>query len=120
MKWNEIVPVLTSIGVIILVAVLQRQSRAVAAVTATMPVNVVLALWIVYAAADGEQQVVAQFVQGMVVGIIPTVAFLLAAWLAARAGLKIVPIIAISYATWATMLALVLLLRRVIDGRIGG
>jgi len=37
MKRNEIIPVVISALVIVLVAVLQNQSRLVAAVTATMP-----------------------------------------------------------------------------------
>jgi len=49
MKWQEILPV------IILVAVLQRQSKLVAAVTATMPVTIPLALRIVYSSSQGEK-----------------------------------------------------------------
>jgi len=50
--------------------VLQRQSKVLAAITATMPLNVALGLWIVSAASDGDQQAVAQFTGGMLVSIV--------------------------------------------------
>lgn len=44
-----------SIVVTILVAVLEKQSKLAAAITATMPLIIDLAFWIVYASADGER-----------------------------------------------------------------
>lgn len=114
MKSQEILPVLISITVIILVAYFQKQSKLLAAVTATMPLNVVLSLWIVSASSQGEKVEVEKFTQGLLMGIVPTVAFLLAVWLAARAGLKLAPMIALGYLTWGVVLAALIGLRRMV------
>lgn len=111
-KWNDVLPVVLSVAVIVLVAVVEKQSKTIAAVTATMPLTIPLALWIVYASNEGNPQVVEAFTRSMVLGIIPTLAFAVAVWLAARAGLRLVPILLVGYGTWAGVLLLLLGLRR--------
>jgi hypothetical protein len=112
MKWQQHLPVLFSIGIIIAVAVLQRQSKVVAAIAATMPLNIPLALWIVYASAEGDRQAMADFSLGLLLGGVPTFAFLIAAWLAARAGLKLGLLLLVSYAVWGLVLLALLGVRR--------
>ena len=114
MKWHEIVPVITSVVVLILVALLEKQSKLFAAVTATMPLTMPLALWIVYSTNQGERAAVEKFTGGLIVGIIPTVAFAVAVWLASRAGMKLAPILTIGYAVWGVVLLTMLGLRRVL------
>lgn len=114
MRSQDILPVLISIIIIILVAVIEKQSKLAAAVTATMPIGATLALWIVYAANQGDRDTMKQFSVGLMIGIIPTIAFLIAAWFSARAGLKLVPMLLVGYLVWGVVLGLVLLLRRVI------
>lgn len=111
MKWQDIIPIIISILVIIVVAVVQKYSKLAAAVTATMPLTAPLALWIVYSLNDGEREATAQFAESMVIGVIPTVGFLIAIWLAARAGVKLVPMIGIGYGVWTAVLLLTLLLK---------
>jgi len=111
-KSQNILPVLLSIVVIILVAILQRHSKLVAAITATMPLSAPLALWIVYASADGDRATVAQFSRGLLIGLVPTIGFIFAVWLAARAGLKLVPLLLIGYGVWGMVLAVVVVIRR--------
>ncbi len=101
MKTQDLLPVILSIIIIILVAVLEKQSKFFAAITATMPVTAALALWIVYSSSGGEKEAVTSFSLGMVLGFLPTLAFAVALWLAARAGLKLVPMIATGYGVWA-------------------
>ena len=86
MKWQDVLPVLLSIIVIIAVAVLEKQSKFIAAITATMPLTAALALWIVYTSSEGERDSMTEFSRGLVMGILPTIAFAIAAWLALRAG----------------------------------
>lgn len=112
LRWNDFVPVLVSITVIILVAVLQRYSKPVAAVTATMPLTIPLALWIVYSSTNGDPASVESFTRGMVVGIIPTMAFAVALWLGARAGIKLGGLIGLGYSSWLVTLVVVLGIRR--------
>lgn len=115
MKWQDILPVVISIIVIILVAVLEKQSKMIAAITATMPLTVALALWIVYASVGGEQQAVSQFTTGLLLGIIPTVCFLVTVWFASRAGLKLIPLLLVGYAVWGIGAVLIYKLRDLIQ-----
>lgn len=114
MKIQNILPVVVSIAIIILVAVIEKQSKFVAAITAVMPIAAPLSLWIVYAANDGDRQVMVDFSQGMLIGILPSLGFLLAVWLASRAGLKLIPMILVGYSVWGVGIGLTLLLRRLI------
>lgn len=111
-KWNDLVPVVISVIVILLVAVMERYSKLLAAVTATMPLTIPLALWIVYTASNGDSVSVERFARGMVVGIIPTLAFAVAVWLGARAGIKLAPMLALGYAVWGLVLLVILALQR--------
>ena len=85
MKSQDIVPVLLSILVIILVAILEKQSKLFAAITATMPLTASLALWIVDTSNAGEKTPVIQFSLSLLLGLLPSLAFLVIVWLGARA-----------------------------------
>jgi hypothetical protein len=113
-KWNDVIPVVVSVLVIILVAVLEKQSKLVAAVTATMPLGIPLALWIVYSSSRGEPALVESFTRSMAIGILPTVTFAVAIWLAARAGLKLMPILGVGYLAWAASLGVLLGVQRLL------
>jgi hypothetical protein len=113
LKTQDILPVLLSIVVIILVAVLEKQSKFAAAITATMPIGATLAIWIVYSANSGDQETMQDFSVGLLMGIIPSIGFLFAAWFAFRAGLKLMPMLLVGYAVWGTLLGLIILLRRI-------
>ncbi|MGB7093681.1 MAG: hypothetical protein WBD62_03430 [Anaerolineales bacterium] len=97
MKTQDILPVLLSILVVILVAVLEKQSKFAAAITATMPIGATLAIWIVYSANSGDQQTMKDFSVGLLMGIVPTIGFLIAILASSRAGLKIVPMLLVEY-----------------------
>ncbi len=112
MKTQDVLPVLISVVVIVLVAVLEKQSKFVAAVTATMPIGATLALWIVYSANNGDQETMEQFGQGLLVSVLPSIGFLVATWLASRAGLSLLPLLLVGYATWGLGLGLILILRK--------
>ena len=115
MKSQTIFPVILSIIVIILVAILERHNRWVAAITATMPLGAPLALWIVYASARGETQAVSEFSFNMFLGVLPTVGFLLFAWFAARAGWRLGPIILSGYSAWGVGLLILTTVKRLIS-----
>ena len=112
MKVQNVLPVVVSLCVIILVAILQKQSKLIAAITATMPLTVALSYWIVYASAEGEQEAVTQFSKGLLLGIIPTISFLITLWLASRSGLKLMPALLVAYAVWGIGAAALIFLRR--------
>ncbi len=112
MKVQEWLPVVLSVLIIVMVAVLEKQSKAVAAVTATMPLTIPLAIWIVHASSKGERGEVTGFTLYLFLGILPTVAFVLAAWLAARSGAKLGGIILAGYATWGAAVGVLFTARR--------
>ena len=101
MQREEVLSLLLSFLVLVGVALLQRYSRLLAALTATMPLSAPLALWIVYVSNQGRPEPVQEFALGMFLGLFPTLAFLLVAYLTARAGWRLVPILLASYAVWA-------------------
>jgi hypothetical protein len=111
MKSQDIVPVVLSVVVIILVAVLEKQSKLFAAFTATMPLGIPLALWIVYSSNAGDKQVVSQFSLSLLLSFIPTLAFVVTIWFAARAGMKLGPMIITGYSVWGVGALVLYLLR---------
>ena len=111
MKSQDILPVVLSIVVIVLVAVLEKQSKLFAALVAVMPLGAPLALWIVSSSNAGEKTAVSQFSLSLLLGLLPTFAFLVAVWLAARAGMKLVPMILTGYGVWAIGAIILYLLR---------
>jgi hypothetical protein len=111
MKLQDVLPVILSIIVIILVAVLEKQSKLFAAISATMPLAAPLALWIVYSSSGGDNAAVTSFTKSMFLGFLPTLAFIVAVWLAARAGMKLVPMILTGYGVWALGAGILYLLR---------
>jgi hypothetical protein len=117
MKSQDILPVLLSIVVIILVAIIEKQSKLFAALTATMPLAAPLALWIVYSSNSGDKAAVSQFSLSLMLGILPTLAFLVTVWLAARSGMKLMPMILTGYGVWAAGATLLYLLRNTLGIR---
>jgi hypothetical protein len=111
-KSQTLIPVILSILIIILVAILERHSRWIAAITATMPLGIPLALWIVYASVQGETSAVTDFSFNMFLGVLPTLGFLIVAWVAARAGWRLGPIIISGYAAWGAGLLLLVTIKR--------
>jgi hypothetical protein len=114
MAWQRIVPVVASVAIIILIAVLREYSKTLAAITATMPVTAPLSLWIVYAAEGGNRTSMTTFTGSMVLGILSTVLFLVATWLSARAGWSLIPIIVAGYVAWGLGLAIMFGLRHLL------
>ncbi|MGD2162487.1 MAG: hypothetical protein PVI81_01765 [Anaerolineales bacterium] len=115
MKTNDVVPVLISILVIILVAIVEKQSKLLAAVTATMPLTAPLALWIVYSSVGGDQAQMELFSRSLVLGILPTFAFLITVWLTSRAGMPFLATVAIGYGVWGFGFLLLLALKNVLN-----
>jgi hypothetical protein len=112
LKLQDVLPVVLSVLIIVLVAVFEKQSKLFAAITATMPLTIPLALWIVFSSSGGEKTAVTQFTQSLALSLLPTLAFAVTIWLAARSGMKLVPILVSGYAVWGLGTGLLVLLRR--------
>ena len=109
--WGRVAPVILSILIILLVAILREHSRTLAAIVATMPINIPQALWIV-ASGDGGSSGLPAFTQSLFINIWPTIVFLLVAWLAARAGWGLLAVVIAGYIGWGVSLGIVLLVRQ--------
>jgi hypothetical protein len=48
----------------------------------------------------------------MLITMVPTIGFVVTVWLAARAGMKLAPMLLVGYGVWGIILALVVTLRR--------
>lgn len=111
MKLETVLPLIVSIVILIAIALLKEHSRLVAAITAFMPVNLSLGMWIVAANAQDEHQALVEFTQGLGFGGVPTLIFLLVVIWGARAGLRLGPLLLAGFAGWAVGLGIMLLAR---------
>jgi hypothetical protein len=84
MSRDRVIPVLVSVAVIVLVAVVQERSRHLAAILASMPLTAPLAIWIVHSATGGDHRETAGFTWSMLAGFLAGVAFIVACWLGLR------------------------------------
>ena len=112
--WQKVRPVLTSLVIIIRIAILKEYSRTVAAIAATIPLKVPLALWIIDAAEEGEQAAMVDFSGSMLLTIGPTVLFVAVSWLLLRAGWDLLPVIGGGYVAWALALGTIFLTRHLL------
>lgn len=103
---QRVLPVLISVAIIVAIAILRERSETAAALTATMPINVTLAMWIVYSAEPTDRAGFNHFIGTLFTSIWPTVVFLLVVWLAARAGWRVLPVILAGYLSWTTTVLL--------------
>jgi hypothetical protein len=76
-----------------------------------MPLAAPLALWIVYSSNAGDKAAVSQFSLSLLLGLLPTIGFLITVWLAARSGMKLLPMILTGYSVWALGAAILYTLR---------
>jgi mannose/fructose/N-acetylgalactosamine-specific phosphotransferase system component IID len=109
-EWSRVIPVIVSIIIIILVAILRQYSKMFAAIAATMPINIPLGMWIIYA-GDDKQTALADFSEAVMINILPTLAFIVTAWLMAKAGHALLPTILVGYLVWGVCLGAVLIIR---------
>ncbi len=111
---NRVTPVIISIILIIVLAILSDYSKTLAAITTTMPTKIPLAIWVIWAAEHGNRKAMTEFNMGLLIGIVPTVLFVAAAWWAARAGWPLVPILGAGYVAWGGALGLLVIAQKLI------
>src|SRR5260370_40791229 len=108
---RQILLVIVSILIIRAVAILRHYSKTLAAIFATMPINIPLSLWIISSGDSGNPPAMAAYALSLVYGIFPTVVFVIVAWLAFRAGWSLLPTLGIGYLIWAVLLGGLILVR---------
>lgn len=113
---RQVLPVIVSIVIIIAVAVLRQYSRTLAAILATMPINIPLSIWIIYTAESGDKTAMTEYTQTLLWGLIPAFVFIIVTWLAFRAGWNLTQTIGVGYVVWALALGVLLLVRGMVNG----
>ncbi len=105
MTVQKSLPVITSIVIILLVAILRERSRTLSAILATMPINMVLALWIVVGTPGFDQTAMVQFTRSLLVGLVPSFIWLVVVFAAIRSGWTLLPAILAGYVVWGALTA---------------
>jgi uncharacterized membrane protein (GlpM family) len=100
---QKLVPVLISLIVIILIAVMQERSRFIAAIVATMPVSAPLAMWIIYKASNNDSGKTEDFVGSMMIGIIINVIFMAACLIAFKQKWEFKNVMFFGYGIWGIL-----------------
>jgi len=107
MNIQKILPVVTSILIILIVAALRERSRTAAAMFASMPINIPLALWVVFGSGGPvDPTAEALFLRNIGVGLLTTLVWVGVVFVALHAGMALLPAILIAYVVWAALTAL--------------
>jgi hypothetical protein len=114
--WEKIAPVALSIAIIIAVAVLREKSPAFSAIAATMPINIPLGMFIVWASSAEKTNTMQNFTNNVFINMWPTMVFSLLVLVAARWGWGLVPSIVFGYIGWGISFLVVTFFR----GGLGG
>lgn len=101
---QKALPIITSIVIILIVAVLRERSRTLAAILGTMPINMPLVMWIVWNSPTTDQPLMVGFVRSVVVGMIPTLLWLAIVFLVLRSGWHLGVALLSGYVAWGVLL----------------
>lgn len=89
--------------ILVAVALLSERFRGVAGILTAMPLQIPLAMWIVYSSTGGSAQSTAEFAHGAVLGIVPTGIFCLVCWGALSRGLALPHVLLLAYGIWLSL-----------------
>lgn len=109
--WARVLPVLVSIAVIILVAMVRNSSRTLAVYLATMPLQIPLSLWIASSGGADNQASMIALADGILLSLISLVVFTIIVWITAHLGWKVAPMILAGYIGWAVSALIILAAR---------
>lgn len=104
MNFQKSLPVITSVAIILVVALLRDRSRTAAAIFATMPINIPLALWVVSSGADTSPQMLADFTRSLMIGLVPAFVWLGVVYGVVRTGAGLFAAIGAGYAVWVVIM----------------
>lgn len=100
---QKALPVIASILIILGVAFLRERSRTLAAILATMPINIPLGLWVLFGGGNYDPHLAAMFVRALVPGLIATLVWVGAVWLALQWGWALLPAVLGGYGVWGVL-----------------
>jgi hypothetical protein len=100
MSTQRILQLLISFGILTLIAFLSEKSRVIASTVAVMPLNVTIALWFVANSPENDAALAAEFTRMMLIGLVPTVLFIVTCWFGFRQGWSLARVLALGYGVW--------------------
>jgi hypothetical protein len=86
--------------VLTLITIVGERNRGVAGFLAAMPVQIPLAIWLIFASTGGNIEKTTEFARAAFFGIIPTGIFCLTAWAALNRGLNLPKVYVLAYGIW--------------------
>jgi hypothetical protein len=104
MSVQRLLPILTSIAILIVVGLLRDRSRTAAALLATLPINLPLALWVIAEGSGNDTRTLTDAVRTMFIGLVPGLIWLGVVYLALRAGWGVLAAIVAGYAVWGLLI----------------
>jgi hypothetical protein len=104
--FTRALPIIVSILIILAVAYLRNQSRVLAAILATMPINIPLALWVISGSDGFKQSDLIGVTQNIMYGLVPSLVFVVVIYLAARAGWSLPSMLLVGYLVWGALVTL--------------
>jgi uncharacterized membrane protein len=105
-NWARIAPIIVSILIILIAAALRDRSRTLAAILATMPINIPLALWVLSSGEGFTQDSMVAVTQNIILGLFPTMVFIVIVHFAARANWEFIPMLIAGYVGWGILLGI--------------
>ncbi len=103
MNTQKALPVVASIAIILGVAILRDRSKTLAAILATMPINIPLGLWVVFGGGNYDQDAAASFARALVPGLLATLVWVIAVYGLLRLGVMLWASILGAYVVWAAL-----------------
>ena len=111
MNLQKTLPVVSSIVIILIVAVVRDRSRTLAAIFAVMPINMPLALWVLASGGSDDAMVLMNYVRTLIIGLIPAFIWLGVVFIFLKLGWTLLGSIVIAYVVWVALIAALLWLR---------
>ncbi len=86
--------------ILVTVAFIGEKYRNIAGIITAMPLQIPLAMWIVYTSTSGNTDQTSEFARAAFFGIIPTGIFCLVCWAVLSRGWSLSRVLFLSYAVW--------------------
>jgi hypothetical protein len=110
-NWQKTLPVIISIIIILIVAVLRDKSKTLATLFATMPINMPLALWVIASGSAEDAAVLSGYVRNFIIALVPGFIWLGVVYALLKIGWGLLSAIVGGYAVWGVIIAALILLK---------
>ncbi len=104
-SWQKAIPVVSSILIILAVAFLRERSKTLAAILATMPINIPLGLWVLFGAGDADPALVALFLRALLPGLVASLVWVGVVFALVQVGFGLWLSVLLGYAAWGALIA---------------